>query len=104
MSDRPIDLDSHRGVNAQKATDLRRLRIGVEKDQDALRQRRDELERFLTAAPAETWADAAEKARYLLGLFAETSIAGDQRHRRLIDSVLADFERLLGEPPQNNDR
>jgi hypothetical protein len=39
------------------------------------------------------------KARYLLTLFAQTPAAEDPRRVRLIADVLADFERLLAEPP-----
>ena len=106
MTDRTIDLDGRRGMAAQMATDLRRLRTEVERDQAALRARQDELERFLVSAQADTWPDAVEKTRYLLGLFAETSAAQDPRRARLIEGLLADFERLLrresagGESPQ----
>jgi hypothetical protein len=89
------DLDHRRGMAAQKATDLRRLRLEVESDQAALRERRDELERFLTAARAESWTDAVEKARYLLGLFSETFEAKDPRRQLLIKTLLEDFDRLL---------
>jgi hypothetical protein len=41
-----------------------------------------------------TWPEAAEKARYLLGLFALTAIAQDARRQLLIASVLNDFDRL----------
>jgi hypothetical protein len=95
MVDQTVDLDKHRGLAAQKATDLRRLRIDVERDQAALRARQDELELFLLSAEAKDWAEAVEKARYLLGLFAQTPAADDQRRQRLIATVLADFERLL---------
>jgi hypothetical protein len=44
MTDKTIDLDQHRGMAAQKATDLRRLLANVEADQSALRRRQDELE------------------------------------------------------------
>jgi hypothetical protein len=77
MTDQTIDLDQHRGMAAQKATDLRRLLANVEADQSALRRRRDELEAHLLAAPAANWREAAEKARYLLNLFARCAdIAG----------------------------
>ena len=69
MTDKAIDLDQRRGMAAQKATDLRRLLVEVEADQSALRLRQEELESHLLAAPAANWHDAAEKARYLLGLF-----------------------------------
>ena len=50
------------------------------------------------AAPASTWPEAAEKARYLIGLLAQTSIARDPRRQKLIAGVLDDFVRLSGEP------
>ncbi len=39
MVDHPTNLDAHRGMAAQKATDLRRLRSEVEADQAALHAR-----------------------------------------------------------------
>jgi hypothetical protein len=51
----------------------------------------------LLAAPAAHWQDAAEKARYLLKLFATTLAAQDPRRQKLIAAVLADFKRLSGE-------
>src|SRR5713226_5091442 len=98
MTDKTIDLDQHRGMAAQKATDLRRLLANVEADQNALRLRQDELEAHLLAAPAANWHEAAEKARYLLNLFAATLTSQDPRRQKLIAAVLADFERLSGEP------
>lgn len=94
MTDRPITLDRHRGMAAQKATEVRRLLAEVETDQNALRKRQDELEAQLIAAPAASWMEAAEKARYLLNLFAATPVAQDPRRQRLIASVLDDFARL----------
>jgi hypothetical protein len=94
MTDRPITLDRHRGMAAQKATDIRRLLAEVEANEKALRERQDELEAQLVAAPAETWPDAAEKARYLLSLLASTPIAQDPRRQKLIAIVLEDFMRL----------
>ena len=94
MTDRPIKLDRHRGMAAQKATDIRRLLAEVEANEKALHQRQEELETQLIALPAAAWPEAAEKARYLLGLFASTSIAQDPRRQKLIANVLEDFERL----------
>lgn len=96
MVDHPTILDVHRGTAAQKATDLRRLRSEVEADQAALRVRQAELEDLLAAAPATNWPEAVEKARYLLGLFAQSTAATDPRRRKLIDRVMADFDHLLG--------
>ena len=97
MTDKTIDLDRHRGMAAQKATELRRLLADVEADEKALRVRQDELESHLLAAPAANWHEAAEKARYLLKLFAVTLGAQDPRRQRLVAAVLADFKRLLDE-------
>ena len=94
MTEMPIDLDQHRGMAAQKATDLRRLLADVEADAKVLRLRQDELETHLLAAPAADWCDAAEKARYLLNLFAASLAAQDPRRQKLIAAVLEDFERL----------
>lgn len=98
MTDRTIELDQHRGMAAQKATDLRRLRVEVEADQQSLRARRDSLETMLMAGPAGGWPEAVEKARYLLGLLADTPVGQDPRRQRLIADLLADFDRLLGDP------
>lgn len=79
---------------AQKATELRRLLAEVEADAKALQTRQNELEVHLIASPSETWMDAAEKARYLLGLFLTTPAAQDPRRQKLIANVLDDFRRL----------
>jgi hypothetical protein len=97
MTDKTVDLDQHRGMAAQKATELRRLLADVEANEKVLRLRQDELESQLLAAPAANWQDAADKARYLLNLFAGTVAAQDPRRQKLIAAVLADFSRLAGE-------
>jgi hypothetical protein len=98
MTDKAIELDEHRGMAAQKATDLRRLPADVEANEAALRLRQDELEAHLIAAPAMNWHEAAEKARYfstsLLLHFPRKTHAG----KHLIAAVLADFQRLSAEP------
>jgi hypothetical protein len=98
MTEKTIDLDGHRGMAAQKETRLRRLHAEVREQRDALRVRQDALEEQLVAAPAESWEEAAEKARYLLNLFAATMDAQDPRRQKLIAAVLDDFSRLSGEP------
>src|SRR3954454_4655082 len=94
MTDHTIELDGHRGMAAQKATEIRRLLADVEADAAALRARQAALEAELLAAPAATWAEAANKARYLLGLFAATQEAQDPRRQTLVANVLEDFARL----------
>jgi hypothetical protein len=94
VTDEPIELDQHRGLAAQKATGSRRLLAQVEANERTLRQRREELETHLIAAPAATWTEAAEKARYVIGLYAASLPAGDTQRHTLVAAVLADFERL----------
>jgi len=98
VTDKPVDLDQHRGMAAQKATDLRRLLSEVEANTTSLRQRQEELETQLAAAPAANWAEAAEKMRYLLGLFAASLAPEDTRRRKLVAAVLDDLKRLDREP------
>jgi hypothetical protein len=95
MTDDPIDLDGHRGMSAQKATESRRHLQEVVADQAALQHRQEELEAFLAAAPVTTLPELAAKARYLIELFAATSEAQDARRQTLIASVLADITRLM---------
>jgi hypothetical protein len=97
VTEETTKLDQHRGMRAQKATELRRLRIEVENEHAALKARQEELERFFLAAPSENWSEAIEKTRYLLGLFALTSAAQDPRRQELIKRLQADFDRLLSE-------
>lgn len=99
MIDETVDLDKHRGMAAQRETKLRRLHAEVREQRDALRARQHALEEQLVAAPAESWEEAAEKARYLLNLFAASMDAQDPRRQKLIAAVLDDFSRLAGEPP-----
>jgi hypothetical protein len=98
MTDKTVDLDKRRGMAAQRATDLRRLLSEVEANDKVLRERQDDLEAHLLAAPASTWSEAAEKARYVLGLYAATLATEDTRRRKLVAAVLEDFERLARDP------
>ena len=79
---------------AQRATEIRRRLAHVEVDQAALRERRDVLERSLLTAPATTWVEAAERARYLITLLAGPRAGRDPRRQKLIEAVLNDFRRL----------
>lgn len=98
MTDEVIDLDRHRGMASQAATDSRRLLADVEANERELRHQRDALESQLLATPAANWQEAAVKARFILGLYAATLGDGDTQRRALVNAVLADFERLEREP------
>jgi hypothetical protein len=97
MNDIPVDLDKHRGMAAQKATDIRRVLADVEANARLLRDRLGALEIQLLAVPAASWPEAAAKARYILNLYAADLAPADSHHRDLIAAVLADFTRLSGE-------
>ena len=94
MTDNPVELDEHRGLAAQKSTEIRRRLHEVQADQAALRRRQEDFECHALAAPSTTWAEAAAEARYLILLFAETSEARNPRRKELIDKVLDDLARL----------
>ena len=94
MTEESITLDERRGMMAQRATEIRRRLAHVEVDQAALRERREVLERFLLTAPATTWVEAAEKARYLITLLAGPRAGRDPRRQKLIEAVLSDLRRL----------
>ena len=95
VGDEPVDLDRHRGLAQQKATEIRRLLLEVETNSQMLRQRQSELEAQLLALPASSWPEAAVKARYLLTHYQQTLGRQDTLHHRLVEAVLVDFARLL---------
>jgi hypothetical protein len=97
MNDNPIDLDQHRGMAAQKATDIRRVLADVEANAKLLRDRQSAVESQLLAVPAASWDEAAAKARYVLNLYAAQLPPADTHHRDLIAAVVADFARLSRE-------
>jgi hypothetical protein len=101
MTEKTVDLDGRRGMEAQKATDLRRLLAEVEANERSLRLRQEELEAHLADAPAASWEEAADKVRYILGLYAATLTAEDTRRRTLVEAVLKDLERLASAPPHS---
>src|SRR3546814_18783968 len=95
MTDEPVDLDEHRGMAAQMATEKRRERHHqFEVSQTILTFRQDELGRLLVAAPAQTWPEAAAKVRYLIQQFADTPEGHEPRHKALIALALDDLTRL----------
>lgn len=97
MSKELLDLDKHRGMAAQKATDLRRTLAEVETHARELRDRQTALENQLLTLPAETWQEAAAKARYVLNLYVAGLSPEDSRHRNLVAAIFDDFARLSRE-------
>ena len=76
MTDESIKLDIRRGMAAQKATDISRLVAEVEANERSLRQRQDELELQLAAAPALTGGCRREGALSALDLCHHAGRAG----------------------------
>jgi hypothetical protein len=97
MNENPIDLDKHRGMAAQKATDIRRVLADVEANAKLLRDHQAAVEFQLLAVPASSWPEAVAKARYVLNLYAADLAQADTHHRDLVTAVLADLTRLAGE-------
>jgi hypothetical protein len=97
MNETPIDLDKHRGMAAQKATDIRRVLGEVEANAKLLRERQGALELELLAVPASSWPEAVAKARYVLNLYAASLGPTDTHHHDLVAAVLADLTRLADE-------
>jgi len=97
MTDEPLDLDKHRGMAAQKATDLRRALAEVENNAKNLRDRQAVFESQLLTVPATSWPEAAAKARYVLNLYAAGLSPEDSHHRDLVATILEDFARLARE-------
>ena len=94
VTDEPLDLDKHRGMAAQKATDIRRVLAEVENNARDLRERQGALENQLLSVPAVSWPEAAAKARYVLNLYAAGLAPADTHHRDLVAAVFADFARF----------
>ena len=94
VTDEPLDLDKHRGMAAQKATDIRRILAEVESHARDLRDSQATIETQLLLTPAVSWPEAAAKARYVLNLYTAELASDDTHHRDLVAAVLADFVRL----------
>jgi hypothetical protein len=97
MTEIPVDLDKHRGMASQKATDIRRVLAEVEANAKIQRDRQGILESQLLSTQAASWPEAAAKARYVLNLYAAGLAPTDTHHRDLVAAVLADFARLFDE-------
>ena len=97
MTETPIELDKHRGMAAQKATDIRRVIAEVEANAKLLRDKQGVVESQLLAVPATSWPEAVAKARYLLNLYSASLAPNDTHHRDLVAAVLEDLARLSGE-------
>lgn len=101
MNEIPIDLDKHRGMAAQKETDIRRRILEVQSDHAALKIRQREFEDLLESVPAQSQREAVIKAKYIIHLYAGTQEGSDPRLARLIARSFEELDRLfnLHAPP-----
>jgi hypothetical protein len=97
VTETPIELDKHRGMAAQKATDIRRVVAEVEANAKLLRDKQGVVEIEILAVPAISWPEAVAKARYVLNLYSASLAPTDTHHRDLVAAVLADLTPLSGE-------
>lgn len=101
MTDEPVDLDERRGMRAQRETESRRDEIErLRADQLQVERRQEKLEELLLATPAESWAEVAPAALYLLQILAMTPAVLDDRRRRLIAMTINDLTRLIEQQDQ----
>jgi hypothetical protein len=91
VTDESLDLDKHRGMAAQKATDIRRVLAEVENNARDLRERQGAHASQLLSVPAVSRPEAAVKARYIVNLYAAALAPADTHHRDLVAAVFADF-------------
>src|SRR4029453_13709781 len=97
VTDTPIELDKHRGMAAQKATDIRRVIADVEANAKLLRDKQGVVEIEILAAPPPSWPGAGPKGLFVLTLFPPGLPATDPHPRALVSGVLAALPRLSKE-------
>ena len=96
-TDKPVQLDEHRGMAAQKSTETRPRSLEVLADHVALLGRQEEFERHAVSAPSTTWCEVAEKATFDFRLFRCNTQGREPRRQELIARVLDDFAGLSKE-------
>lgn len=98
MQKSAVDLNAHRGAASPQVSDVLRQLCSTDDEQRALKSRQEELESQLLELPSQTVAQAFDRARYLIGLLAQTSMGRDPRRRKLIANTLEDIRRLASGP------
>ncbi|MEQ1755969.1 MAG: hypothetical protein ABL973_17735 [Micropepsaceae bacterium] len=96
MTKTVVDLNVHRGTAVLNASDIQRQLLHIEDEQRALKSKQEALEIQLVASPSQYLMDAVDRARYLIGLLAQTSAGRDPRRKKLIASTLEDLNRFAG--------
>lgn len=104
MAEYPVNLDGERSLEDRNAAELRRA---CQKECNVAPMHhpaRDlEIHSALQDGPSGNWNDAASKARFLLGRFAQTPQGQEERMRKLIQRALSDFARLIERDGRNSE-
>ncbi|TVP69452.1 MAG: hypothetical protein EA339_14630 [Rhodobacteraceae bacterium] len=96
MAENLVNLDGERSREDRNAAELRRACQKACNVAPMHHPARDlELRSALQEGPADNWKDAASKARFLLGRFAQTPQGQEERIQKLIQRALCDFARLI---------
>jgi hypothetical protein len=96
MTDKPVNLDTHRSADSQIAVEFRRHESRTCSPDNLSKAPTHDaaLQSQLLAGPADSWPDIARKAIFLLDRYAATSAAQDMRVQVLIKRALCDMARL----------
>ena len=110
MTNKPVDLDKHRGMAAQRATDLRRALAEVESNVRELREREADLESRMMAAPATSWPNTRSRPREGRAVIRRAIVDEDQleglflsrqRDQRVRQEIRFIVERHDDRPPHD---
>ncbi len=94
MTNDPVDLDKRRDKISQKSTEVRRRLIAVKADENAVRDRQAEFERFLLDVPANTLPEVAARTRVLMQSFAAMPEAQSPCCKQLVENALDALGKL----------
>jgi len=96
VTDKPVNLDTHRSHDSQIAVEFRRYetRTCSPDNLSKVPVRDAALQSQLLAGPADSWPHIARKASFRLDRYAATSEGQDMRVQILIKRALCDIARL----------
>lgn len=97
VSDKPLDLDKHRGMAEQKSNRHPANSGGRREQRKGPARSAGDTRKPASVGSGASWPEAAAKARYVLNLYAAGLAPADTHHRDLVAVVLADFARLSNE-------
>lgn len=99
VTETPIEFDKHRGMAAQKATDIRRGIAEVEANAKLLRDKQGVVKSRSSPHGHLVARGGGQGALRAQPVFRRPA-AADTHHRDLVSAVLADLTRLSGKRPE----